>query len=347
LQARDTYGRSQGIARLVPDRRTLAYGAIGLLILAPVIAFVILGLQADSSEAALKGAGGPALAYSAGVLSFTSPCVLPIVPIYLANLAGATVEQGTVVVDRRAVITQAIAFLVGLTVVFVALGASAGLIGFVLLDNQSTLELWAGIFMVVMGALIIPGAPRFEPMRSALYLALIAAAFFFIVEIADIRDERGRVLLLAGAMMVAWLKLSGIVQFSLLSRTIQLDVGERRQVGYVRSGLIGASFATGWTPCVGPILGTILGIAATSGEGLTGAYLLSAYSLGFAMPFMLTAVAFSDATATIRRVQRFLPWIEVISALMLIGIGLLLITGRLTALNEYFNFGIFADNQGL
>jgi cytochrome c-type biogenesis protein len=199
--------------------------------------------------------------------------------------------------------------------------------------------------MIVMGALLVPGSERRSLERMAVYLLVVTGVFFVVVELASIRQESGRVLLLAGALFVAWLKLAGIIRFSLLSRTVQLNVGQGRDIGYVRSSLIGGAFASGWTPCLGPILGSILTLASAEGDALRGAYLLGAYSLGFSVPFLLFGWVFADARAVVQRLNRYMPWFEIATALMLIGIGLLLVSGRLTALNEYFDIGLV--NEGL
>ena len=121
---------------LTPKRRSgsLGYGVLALLVALPVVAFIVFGVDATSFR--LEGAGGPIISFSAGVLSFLSPCVLPLVPIYITHLAGASVENGVVVADRRKTFSHAVAFILGLSAVFVTLGASVGLAGFFVRDHQ-------------------------------------------------------------------------------------------------------------------------------------------------------------------------------------------------------------------
>ena len=333
-----------GWRRALPGGRAGAlYAAFALLVLVPVAVFALGG--ADASSFGLKGAGGPFVAFSAGVLSFVSPCVLPIVPIYVTNLAGATVERGVVIADTRKTFTHALAFVLGLSVVFIALGTSAGLFGVALQDYLPELETAAGVLLIVLGSLLIPSFGRKPPIVAALALAATAAIFLGIVELAELRDERGRMLLLGLAGLVAWAKFSGYIQFNLLQRTFKADFGGQRSVGYTRSAMVGGAFGVGWTPCVGPILGAILTLAATSGDALTGAYLLAFYSAGLGIPFLLAGLAIGDTTQAVRKMQRFMPAFEVASAAMMIAIGALLLAGTLTNLNEYFNFAEF--NQGL
>jgi cytochrome c-type biogenesis protein len=333
----------RSIGRGFGERRAV-YLIFAALALAPLIAFGLGPLTSDSFG--LRGPGGPILAFSAGVLSFVSPCVLPLVPIYITHISGASIQNGRVVTDRRVTFSHAVAFVTGLSAVFIVLGASVGLLGsYFFKDNQRDLEKVAGVMLVFMGILLIPAHGARSPMRSALVLAVLTVAYLFIAEVANLRGDRVGLLQLAVVMGVAWLRFAGYLPLNLLNRTFEVNLGKNRRVGYTRSALFGGAFALGWTPCVGPILGGILTLAATSDGAWTGTYLLLAYSAGFSVPFLITGLAISDVSGFLRKIQRFTPAIEVASGLMLIGVGLLLWYGSLTGLNEYFTFADF--NQGL
>ena len=334
-----------GIAgRVLPGGRMAAlYAAFALLVAVPVAVFAIAGVGGDAFS--LRGAGGPFVAFSAGVLSFVSPCVLPLVPIYLTNLAGASVENGQVVAERRKTFSHALAFVLGLSAVFIALGAGAGLTGVALQDYLPQLETAAGALLIVLGSLLIPAFGCRPPLVAALGLAVAAAVFLGVVELAELRDDRSRMALLGLASLVAWAKFAGYLQFNLLQRTFKADFGGNRKVGYTRSAMVGGAFGIGWTPCVGPILGAILTLAATSGSAATGTYLLAFYAAGLGVPFLLTGLALGDATRATRRLSRYMPAFEVASAVMMIALGALLLAGALANLNEYFGFAEF--NQGL
>lgn len=324
--------------------RWLLYFVFAVLVVGPLLVFGAAGVASDSFS--LKGPAGPLLAFSAGVLSFVSPCVLPLVPIYITHLSGASIENGRVTADRRVTFTHAVAFVGGLSVVFVILGTSAGLLGsYFFADNQRELEEAAGVMLVVMGIVLIPAYGRSSPIRSAVLLLALTGVYFFIAQVADLRGDRPALLLLGALLVVAWLRFAGYVQFSLFSRTFELNLARNRSVGYSRSALIGGAFALGWTPCVGPILGSILTLAATSSQAWTGTYLLVAYAAGFSIPFLITGLAMADVTRVLRRITPYTPYIEAASAIMLIGLGLLLWHGRITGLNGYFNFADF--NSGL
>lgn len=328
------------------NRAWVLYLAFAALVAAPFLVFTVGGVEVDARET-LRGAGGPFIAFAAGVLSFLSPCVLPIVPIYITNLAGATVEGGEIRARRSRTLGHAFAFVIGLSLVFMALGASAGLFGFALLEYQPEMETAAGVLLIVLGSLLIPTFTRKPPIVAALALAVTAAAFFGIVEFAELRDEPWRMALLGLAGLVAWAKYSGYIQFNLLQRTFKADFGGSRSVSYTRSAMVGGGFAVGWSPCVGPVLGFILTLAATSGDAVTGTYLLAFYSAGLGIPFLLAGLAVGDAARAVRKMQRFMPAVEVASAAMLIALGALLLAGTVTNLNEYFDLGISEINEGL
>jgi len=239
-----------------------------------------------------------------------------------------------------------LAFMVGLSVVFVTLGASVGLIGFTLIDRHHDLEQGAGILMVLLGVLIVPEFGHRSTERSILLLVGIAVASLLLIQLADLRGDPLRMAILAIAMAAVWAKFAGFLPgLSILMRTFQFNPATQRSASLGRSTLIGGAFGLGWTPCIGPVLGGILTLAAASGSAWTGSYLLFAYAMGLSIPFLLTALAVGDASRSIRRLRPYMPWFEVGTALMMVGLGILLFSGRLTQLNNYFGFADF--NQGL
>jgi len=320
------------------------YLVFAVLALAPVAAFAIGPLSGESFD--LGGPGGPLLAFSAGVLSFVSPCVLPLVPIYMTHLSGASVVGGKIVADRRLTFTHALAFVGGLSLVFILLGASVGLLGsYVIKDRQREFEQVAGVVLVVMGVVLMPARGGRSPMRSALLLLGLTLVFLFLVELASLQGDRPRLAFLAGVLGFAWLKFSGYITLPFLSRTFDVDLARNRQMGYTRSALVGGAFALGWTPCIGPILSSILALGLSQGDALQAVYLLVAYSAGLSIPFLIAGLALADTTRFLKRIQPYAPFIEVASGVMLIGVGVLLMTGRLSGLNQYFQFADF--NRGL
>jgi cytochrome c-type biogenesis protein len=219
---------------------------------------------------------GIVVAFAAGVLSFLSPCVLPLVPSYIGFLTGMTLPE--MAGRRRAALMHALLFVGGFSLVFILLGASATALGRALNLYQVWLQRVGGVLIILFG-LVCLGAFR---------MRLLAQ-----------------------------------------ERRLQL---ERKPVGYLGSVLVGMAFAAGWTPCIGPVLGGILGLAATSADVSRGMLLLGVYSAGLALPFLIAAVAVESFLAWFQRFRRFLPWVMRISGVVLVLVGILLVTGEFTRL---------------
>ena len=214
------------------------------------------------------------IAFGYGVLSFASPCILPLIPVYLANIsgAGAAGEAG----GRWRSFTHSLSFVVGFTLVFTLWGAGAGLIG---------------------SALI----PHLGAIRQAIGWLLIA---FGLVMLASLK--------------IPWLNFEK-----------RLRAGGGRRASLSRSFMIGAIFPVAWTPCASWVLGSILLLAGTSESTLRGAYLLAVYSLGLGLPFLAAGVALDYLAPFLRKISRLSTVIYAVSAVLLIGVGILLVTNRL------------------
>lgn len=214
------------------------------------------------------------VAFLGGLLSFLSPCVLPLAPSYLGFITGFTLNE---MADRRRIaMVHATLFVLGFTLVFMLFGASATLLGRLLKHY----DVW---FQRIGGVLII----------------------------------------LFGLYCLGWLKLPFLDQ----DARLHLD---RKPVGYLGSVLVGMAFAAGWTPCIGPILGAILGLAATEADLGKGMVLLGAYSLGLAVPFLLAAYAVETFLNWFQRFRRYLPWVQRVSGVLLVIVGILMATGQFT-----------------
>ncbi len=216
------------------------------------------------------------VAFVAGLLSFLSPCVLPLVPSYVGFITGMTLPE--VSGRRRAALIHALLFVAGFSLVFVLLGASATALGRALNYYQVWLQRVGGALIIVFGLLCL-----------------------------------------------------GVFRIGALSqeRRVHLD---RKPVGYLGSVLVGIAFGAGWTPCIGPVLGAILGLAATTSDVTRGMQLLAVYSAGLALPFLVAAVAVESFLDWFQRFRRFLPWVMRLSGIILIIVGVLLVTGEFTRL---------------
>ena len=227
-----------------------------------------------------------ATAFLFGLLSFISPCVLPIVPGYLSFISGVNVAElkgaeAPAAVTRRVLVTS-LAFVLGFSTVFVALGASATVLGELLQQHKRMLGMVGGVFIVILG------------------------------------------LHTAGLLKIDWL----LYEKRATVRT--------RPLGLAGAYVVGLAFAFGWTPCIGPILGAILLYASQQETVAQGVVLLAAYSAGLGIPFLLASLAINRFFAAFSRVRVHMRAIEYVSGGLLVAVGLLLATDRLTVLARYF-----------
>lgn len=221
------------------------------------------------------------LAFSGGLLSFFSPCVLPLVPAYLANLAGATAIESDARKSYLPTLFHSLSFVLGFSIIFIGLGASVGLIGTAITAHSSLLRQIAGSLIIAFGVFLI------------------------------------------AAYKLPWLN---------YEKRIDAKVGS--SPGYLRSIGIGAAFALGWTPCIGPILGAILMIAWSSQTVAEGALLLLIYSLGMGIPFILLGLVWGAIMPFWKSINRYLGVISIASGVLLIIVGILMLTGNLAWLSQ-------------
>ena len=221
------------------------------------------------------------MALGAGVLSFLSPCVLPLVPSYLSFITGMTLEDLSEGVNRKTTVLHSLLFIGGFTVVFVIFGASASFLGQFFRYYDEWLIRVGGVVIVLLG------------------------------------------LHLAGLLPVR--KLMGEARMHL----------HDKPVGYVGTVGVGAAFAAGWTPCIGPVLGGIITFAAVQETLWSGVGLLFVYSMGLAIPFLATALAMDQFLRSFQRFRRHLPTVQKASGVLLIVMGGLLLTGGFTAMTSY------------
>jgi len=225
------------------------------------------------------------MALGAGLFSFLSPCVLPLFPSYLSFISGVSLDQMLAPSDRsrvrKRVIFNSVLFILGFSVVFIALGASVTLLGQMLLRYQVVLRKAGGILIVVFGLYMI-----------------------------------------------------GLLKLPFLARYRQLTI-EKKPSGYLGAFLVGCTFAIGWTPCVGPILGSILLVASTAQDTSRGITLLVSYSMGLAIPFFLGSLSIERFLPLFQRYRKLIPVLHTVAGLMLIVVGVLLYTNYMTRLNGY------------
>lgn len=224
-------------------------------------------------------------AFAAGFLSFVSPCVLPLIPGYISFISGLSLEemQGKVEAksSRASVLLASVAFVLGFTVIFVALGASASAIGKWMYAQSPILEKIAGTILIVLG-----------------------------------------------------LHMMGVFRIRLLESDARIHT-QRKPAGPIGAFLVGTAFAFAWTPCIGPILGGILAMAASRDSVGEGMQMLAVYSLGLGVPFLLTSVAIDRFFSAAARIRRHYRTIELVSGSLLIVVGLLIFFDQFTLIAKY------------
>jgi len=223
------------------------------------------------------------IAFTAGVFSFLSPCVLPLVPSYLTFVTGMSLEDLQEGVDRKTTFTHSLLFVIGFSSIFILLGASASFLGQFLRAYELWIARVGGVIIVLLG-----------------------------------------------------MHLAGVFRITPLLREKRLHLNDK-PAGYLGTLGVGIAFGAGWTPCIGPALGAILTYGMTQDTMWAGVGLLTVYSLGLAVPFLLASLALDWFLQTFQRFRAWIPVVERASGILLILLGLLLLTGQFTVLAAWLN----------
>jgi cytochrome c-type biogenesis protein len=319
------------------------------------------------------------LAVMAGFLSFISPCVLPLVPAYvgymssrmthkIARQTSAGTIQSTSLAMRLHMLLHGLAFVLGFTLVFVLIGLLTTALVSVAGQYVNTFTLiigrFGGVIIILFGLQFMGILPKFfkwlrkKENANLLDNILISIGFTIVISgliywglveqfIITLPLVAGFVLIMFinGAFSqpaVFWNNVLNRLDILLYSDTrgeIELDGRE----GLFGSVFMGMVFSAGWTPCIGPLLGTILTVAATTGDVGQSMLMLTAYSIGLGIPFIITALLMNSAEGALRRLQKHMHKIELISGSLLIAIGLMVASGQLQSLSQTFSQGEFAD----
>jgi len=274
-------------------------------------------------------------AFVAGLVSFLSPCVLPLVPGYISMLSGIGVEQlkeGQT--PRGGLLTSALAFVLGFSIVFITFGASASAVGSFLVRNRSLLAPLAGALIVLFGLHLVGWLAKIS-LRAGFVIGILLVAAGVVLNfrpgiasnaLKAVHFYSVAIIFLLGPAMTRWLNRD--VHFRNLGG----------QPGIVSGFLMGFAFAFGWTPCIGPILAGVLAIAATRETIGQGVFLLACYSAGLAIPFLVTALGIGGFLKFYQRFRRHLHTVEVFSGALLLAVGGLVFMNRLTWLSGKLAF---------
>ena len=251
---------------------------------------IALGNIKDDSKQEQIETIGLAVAFAAGLLSFLSPCVLPLVPVYATFISGLNIKEGLsennlasgTKLNQYKTITTGLLFVLGFSLVFIALGTSVAYISSFFVDSVFWIEKIGGVVVIIFG-----------------------------------------------------LHIAGLLKIPRLERQVKFNMMQSgKKAGPL---VVGMSFGAGWTPCIGPILASILTLAASSSSAITGTTLLLVYSLGLAIPFIICAVAIDRVMFILKRLQKRMKLIEKITGGLLIGVGVLLLSGSFSVLSSAFS----------
>ncbi len=274
-------------------------------------------------------------AFVAGLASFLSPCVLPLVPGYISMLSGLGVEQlNKGEKPRGSLLASSLAFVVGFSIVFVAFGASASAVGQFLVKNKNLMVPLAGAVVVLFGLHLVGWLGKI-PVRAGLMIGAVLVAGALLLEARP--GSAGETLRPIHLLSASLIFLLG----PFLSKLLNRDVHFRHlggEPGIAGGFLMGFAFAFGWTPCIGPILAAVLTLAATRDTIGQGVFLLAVYSAGLAIPFLLTALGISQFLRFYQRFRRHLHAVEVSSGVLLLLVGGLIFANRLTWLSGKLSF---------
>lgn len=318
------------------------------------------------------------LAVIAGFLSFISPCVLPLVPAYIGYMGGRMTHNismqnsagtsQTSLAMRLHMLLHGLAFVVGFTLVFVVIGilttALVSVAGQYVNTFTTSIGRIGGIVIIFFGLQFMGVLPKFfqwlrkKENASLLDNVLFSVGFAIITSIFiywGLVEQVFLALPIIAALVLAmfinnaftqpavfWSKILNRIELMIYSDT-RSDIEPNGREGLLGSAFMGMVFSAGWTPCIGPLLGTILTVAATTGDVLQGMLMLTAYSIGLGIPFIITALLMNSAQGLLRRLQKHMHKIELVSGTLLIIIGILVASGQLQSLSQTFSQGDFAD----
>lgn len=224
------------------------------------------------------------LAFSAGFLSFLSPCVLPMVPAYISYLTGTSIEELKQNKTNLNTLYKSSGFVIGFSIIFILMGLSITSLGSLFNTNKELFQKIGGIFIIIFG-----------------------------------------------------LHTLGLFKIKLFAKEKRL-VNYNETKGYLSSIIMGMAFATGWTPCIGPILSSILIYASSESSISKGVFLLVIYSIGLGIPFLFTGIMIKSFIKYFKKFSRFLPIVTILSGILLLLMGLLIFTNNLSIISQYLNF---------
>lgn len=223
-------------------------------------------------------------AFTAGIFSFFSPCIFPLVPAYVSHLTDSSFKDGKVVANKRVLLIRSLSFILGFSVIFVAMGASASFIGQVMAQYRDLVEKISGILIILFG-----------------------------------------------------LQMLGVLKLRILMMEKRVETNSQKKVNFIRSFLIGMAFGSGWTPCVGLALASILLLASSTNTVYAGMGMLWIYSLGLGIPFILISFLVTYSLKWMKKINKWLPKLSILNGCIMLIMGILLFTGQMAKISSYLS----------
>lgn len=227
---------------------------------------------------------GISLALVAGMLSFFSPCVFPLLPAYITHLTGGKIEDSRVVTGRRVLISRSLGFILGFSIIFIIMGASASFLGKVFLNYRLIIMQLAGLLIIIFG-----------------------------------------------------LQMAGLLNIKFLMMEKRYHSSKRTE-GMFGSVFLGMAFASGWSPCVGLALSSILLLASSADTLYQGIYLLIAYSAGLAIPFLVISIVISYSLKAMKKINKYLSKLAFVNGMIMVALGLLVLSGQMQKISAWLSF---------
>lgn len=227
-------------------------------------------------------------AFTAGILSFFSPCVFPLLPAYITHLTGGKIEGAKVMVERSTLLTRSMGFIIGFSLIFIIMGASASFLGQIFAQYRTIVMQIAGLLIIIFG-----------------------------------------------------LQMAGLLNIKFLMYEKKIH-SESKSKGIFSSVFLGMAFASGWSPCVGLALSSILLLASSSDTLYQGMYLLTAYSFGMAVPFLVIAFIISYSLKSVKKINKYLSKLAFVNGMIMVGMGFLVLSGQMQKISAWLSaFSLF------
>jgi cytochrome c-type biogenesis protein len=274
--------------------------------------------------------------FLAGFLSFLSPCVFPLIPAYISYISGVSIKDLSNSKISINTIFNLLSFIFGFSLIFILFGASATFIGQLLSQNKIIISKFASIVVIIFGLNFIGIFRIKKNFQFNKFIKFLSLIFLILIVIFSFFLFKNWLFLLISIVLIVIFNFFNLINFDFLNYEKKFNY-EVRKESLLSSFILGSSFAFGWTPCIGPILASILTLAAVQETVFQGIILLTFYSLGLAIPFFVSGILIDLLLKSIKNFRKFFGIIEFLSGLLLILIGILIYNNAFTIIASLFS----------